>query len=109
MFPVNPHETLFNDLNPADADYYVSLLKPHHIGGLSAESTYSTYEDFPATFVLCEKDNAIPIHLQERIIKQASQTAKDLKVIRISSGHSPFLSTPETIVGILKTVAEETA
>ena len=48
----------------------------------------------PKLYLLCERDQAIPPAFQEVMV----QVGKFDKVVRLESGHSPFLSIPHRVV-----------
>ena len=70
-----------------------------------AFTTFPTFIDAeiqcPKTWVFCENDVAISPEYQEYSIKNGNY--KD--IIRIPSGHSPFLKVPERMVDIIVDVA----
>jgi hypothetical protein len=57
---------------------------------------------------MCEKDNAIPIEVQENMIVIAQKKApKSFAIIeRTTASHSPFLSMPDKLANFLIKVAE---
>ena len=50
----------------------------------------------PSTYVVCERDNAIPPAVQERMGGLAGT------VSRVDAGHSPFLSRPHDVQAIIQ-------
>ena len=60
-----------------------------------APLTQSALRHHPSTYVLCERDNAVPPELQERFAKRCDRT------IRWDSDHSPMLSQPDRVVDLL--------
>jgi len=53
--------------------------------------------------VFCERDNAIPIQVQEGMVKGAGGRFRE---VRVEAGHSPFLSKVEEVVGAIVGAAE---
>jgi pimeloyl-ACP methyl ester carboxylesterase len=49
----------------------------------------------PTTFVICDRDNAIPVFAQEHLAQRAGD------VLRIDASHSPFLSRPDEVVALI--------
>ena len=49
----------------------------------------------PTTYVVCERDNAIPVFAQEAMAARAG------RVERLDAGHSPFLSRPDELAEII--------
>ena len=62
--------------------------------------TNVAWRDVPSTYVVCEQDQAIPVFAQEAMSKRAGE------VLRLAAGHSPFLSHPEQLAGLLRGIAE---
>jgi pimeloyl-ACP methyl ester carboxylesterase len=52
----------------------------------------------PTTYVICDRDNAIPVPAQEMLAGRADN------VTRLDASHSPFLSQPDAVVGIIRGV-----
>ncbi|CZT50666.1 uncharacterized protein RSE6_11691 [Rhynchosporium secalis] len=93
-------DVFYHDLPPAEQDHYFSLLRPH------AMTTFFTPVDtiaadlaIPKAYVICEKDHAVPIERQEKMVKEIG----GFKVIRFAGGHLPFLTEPDWTV---KTIDE---
>ncbi|EPS39790.1 hypothetical protein H072_6324 [Dactylellina haptotyla CBS 200.50] len=67
--------------------------------------TYVAYAHHPCTYLFCEKDQGIPLFLQEKMIDTAEETyGVTFKRERCSSGHSPFLSQPETMLRVIEKI-----
>ncbi|KAL2809148.1 Alpha/beta hydrolase fold-1 [Aspergillus granulosus] len=79
---------------------------------LALKQTRKSFTDFPQyieseiqcakTYILCEEDQAVPPAFQEYM---ASVGGYD--VVRVKSGHAPFLSIPEEIVRIVEEVVRK--
>lgn len=52
------------------------------------------------TYVLCEKDQAVPPAFQEQMARLGG-----FDIVRVDSGHSPQLSKPGDVLAIIKRVA----
>lgn len=66
--------------------------------------TYPAYKHIPSTYLLCEKDNAIPLAAQEGML---AGTDVKFDVERCAAGHSPFLSMPEFVAEVVRRAAGE--
>ena len=55
----------------------------------------------PKTYLLCEKDETVSPEYQEAFIK----TGEFDKVVRISTGHVPFVSEPGKVAEVIRDVA----
>lgn len=58
----------------------------------------------PKTYVFCENDIALPTEYQAYCVGVGGYE----DVIRVQSGHSPFLTIPEQMIEIICKVAEKT-
>jgi pimeloyl-ACP methyl ester carboxylesterase len=62
---------------------------------LSETLRAAAWHDRPSTYVVCERDQAIPLSAQEAMARRAGAT------VRLDAGHSPFLSRPNDLVKLL--------
>ena len=53
------------------------------------------WRDVPSTYVICDRDNAIPVFAQEHLAQRAGD------VLRIDASHSPFLWKPDEVVALI--------
>jgi len=99
----NPANIFYNDLPPAEAQYWVDKLQDFSYGCFKSPVTYAAWKYIPSTFLLCENDNAGSAEDQEKMV----QAVGVLKVERCFSSHSPFLSVPEKTAEVIRKAAEE--
>jgi hypothetical protein len=92
-----PEKIFYNDLSAEVAAPYIAALKPHSYPTFSSQQSVAPWKVIPSTYILCENDQAIPLHAQEGMLANAHQMApKSFDVIeRCSASHSPFISQPE--------------
>lgn len=72
-----------------------------------SEVTVEAWKDIPSAYLVCTKDNAIPLPIQEGMIagaQGANSKAFDI-VEKVEASHSPFLSLPEKTAAFLEKVA----
>ncbi|MGP4045989.1 alpha/beta fold hydrolase [Streptomyces sp. 2A115] len=73
--------------------------------------TAQRWGSIPRTYVLCTRDNTIPVALQRLFVTQADHACPQNRthVVRLESAHSPFLSMPdrlaEVIAGLVRPLA----
>jgi homoserine acetyltransferase len=60
-------------------------------------------------FLLCERDNAIPLEKQRQMCENARNKGANVVTESVFAGHSPFLSKPEVVAGWIRRVAGEKA
>ncbi|ETI24703.1 hypothetical protein G647_04072 [Cladophialophora carrionii CBS 160.54] len=104
--PATPIETFYNDVK--EPEKYVNMLKPHSYRTFASKVTYAGWRHVPSTYLLCEKDEAIPIHAQKGMVEAAQQAGADMKVETVSASHSPFMSMAEEMARSIRRAAGET-
>jgi len=95
----------YNGVAPEVAAAEKAKLELHSSGAFASKVTFAAWKDFPSTYLVCEKDNAIPVEKQEAMAKQKGGK---WKVERCDEGHSPFLSKPEFVARVIRKAAGET-
>jgi pimeloyl-ACP methyl ester carboxylesterase len=102
-------ETLYADVDEATAAAAISLLTPDASTGVSREAftvTPGRYGAIARTYITCTKDNAIPLALQRRFIKETDAVSgTPTTVVELDSSHSPFLSQPTALANAIATAA----
>jgi hypothetical protein len=96
---LDPKTRFYNDLSPSEQEHWTSILKPHPAVAQTTALTNEAYQYVSASYILCENDQALPIFVQEELVKNAGV---EIETERIGSGHSPFLSMPERVVEIVE-------
>jgi pimeloyl-ACP methyl ester carboxylesterase len=94
-----PVEIFFNDCDDADAADAASRLEPQSLPSLKQPVRSVAWRLIPATYVICEQDNAIPVFMQEQLAERAAD------VRRLDASHSPFLSMPDQVVELITQLA----
>jgi pimeloyl-ACP methyl ester carboxylesterase len=97
ILPDNPQHVFYNDCPPAVAERSAAAIVPQSRASFTQELGTAAWQTVPSTYVICERDNAIPPAVQEMLSRRAGT------VIRLDSGHSPFLSRPDDVVTIVQT------
>ncbi|KAL9103287.1 MAG: hypothetical protein Q9163_001665 [Psora crenata] len=93
LYLLRAKETLYNDLPPAEASVWTSLLIPQSYKVQTTNITRAAWRYIPSTYLICKNDNAAPLQYQEGFAALA-----EAEVERSSSGHSPHLSQPKMLV-----------
>jgi len=89
LMPINPIDIFYGDVK--EPEQYVKMLQPHSYGTLSSKITYPGWKYIPSTYLVCEKDNAIPLHAQKGMIEGAQQAGANMKVETVDASHSRTL------------------
>jgi pimeloyl-ACP methyl ester carboxylesterase len=93
-----PQDVFFNGVSDADAAAAVAALEPQSFASTTDALRAAAWKDVPSTYVVSERDNAIPVAAQEMLAARAGA------VHRLDAGHSPFLSHPDEVVAIIRGV-----
>jgi pimeloyl-ACP methyl ester carboxylesterase len=96
ILPDNPVHTFYADCPPAVAASAAAALLPHRKDAFRQELRAAAWQRVPSTYVVCERDNAVPPPVQERMSARAGT------VSHIDSSHSPFLSRPAEVTAIIQ-------
>ena len=96
VFPDDPEHVFYADCPPEVAERAAAALVPHRKEVFVQELASAAWQTVPSTYVVCERDNAIPPALQE-IMSQRAGT-----VSRMDASHSPFLSRPDEVTAIIQ-------
>jgi pimeloyl-ACP methyl ester carboxylesterase len=94
--PLRPFETFYADVRPHAARGAVARLGHQSLAAFEQPLTRAAWRTVPSTYVVCERDAAIPVVAQEMMAERAG------RVLRIPASHSPFLSRPAQLAGILR-------
>ncbi|KAI9760615.1 MAG: hypothetical protein M4579_001584 [Chaenotheca gracillima] len=103
---MKPEEVFFNDLPVDVAQYWAKLMKPQSLGSINSPRASRGWKGIPSTYLLCEKDNAIPPEAQEGMVAAVNADGDDFILLRCDAGHMPQLSKPELVVQLIKDAAE---
>lgn len=101
---LDPAHRLYNDMLSPEQAHWLSQLKPHCASAQLTPLTRAAYRYIPTWYLLCENDQALPLEVQKMMIKE---TGVEIRTESCSAGHSPYLSQPEVVVGLLNKVARE--
>lgn len=105
VMPATPIETFYGDVK--EPEQYVKMLKPHSYGTFSSKVTYPGWKYVPSTYLVCEKDEAIPLHAQKGMIEGAQKAGANMNVDTVAASHSPFLSIPQDVAQSIRRAAGE--
>lgn len=87
--PEDPATIFYNDLDPAAQDEQISRLQTFSYQMYFQKTTWAPYKEVESSFVYCTKDNAIPLPIQQGMVKGSGASFKETTV---EASHSPFLS-----------------
>jgi hypothetical protein len=98
--PLDPRNIFYNDLDDDTAEHWIAKLKVHSWPTLSSKLSYAAWQHVDSAYLLCEADQAIPIHAQDGM-------ASGMTSERCTAGHSPFMSQPEVTTAFIRRQAGE--
>jgi pimeloyl-ACP methyl ester carboxylesterase len=96
-----PMTVFYNDVDAATARCAVAHLGYQSYASMSQRLTETAWRAIPSTYVICEADNALPVACQEAMASRADDVA------RLPTSHSPFLSRPAALAGLIRRSIEE--
>jgi pimeloyl-ACP methyl ester carboxylesterase len=92
-------QVFYNTCPPEVADAAAARLRPHTIAAFVQTVRSVAWRDVPSTYVICDRDNAIPVAAQEAMAARAGTTQ------RLDSDHSPFLNDPGAVADLIRAAA----
>jgi pimeloyl-ACP methyl ester carboxylesterase len=92
----DPVEILYGDLDADLAQQFVAQLRLQSLLAVTQPLTEAAWRHHPSTYVIRDGDCALPPSVQEMMAKRAE------RVRRIQSSHSPFLSRPTELAGLIR-------
>jgi pimeloyl-ACP methyl ester carboxylesterase len=95
-----PAEVFYNDVSPELTARSVARLSAHSLAAFEQPLTNAGWKVVPSTYVICEQDQAIAPFAQKAMAQRAGE------VLRIDTGHSPFLAQPEALAGLLRPILD---
>ncbi|KAH9219213.1 Alpha/beta hydrolase fold-1 [Leptodontidium sp. 2 PMI_412] len=104
---LTPIPLFYHDLPKAEADSWAAKLEPHSYATKFLGTERCSWREIPSSYLLCEDDKAIPPQVQEAMVEACKKEGAKMEIVRVMSGHSPFLSKVEETVQWLRGVAGE--
>jgi pimeloyl-ACP methyl ester carboxylesterase len=101
--PEDPATIFYNDLPKSVQDEQISKLETFSYQMYYQKTTWAPYKEVASSFVFCTKDNAIPLPVQQGMVKGSGAQFRETTV---EAGHSPFLSKVDEVVDAIVGAAE---
>ena len=89
----------YNTTAPEAARAAAARLRPQAKATFEQPVRSVAWRDVPSTYVICDRDNAIPVPAQEAMAARAGTTH------RIDCDHSPFLNHPDEVADLIRAAA----
>ncbi|MER6578729.1 alpha/beta hydrolase [Nonomuraea sp. NPDC001023] len=105
LFPLidQPRTALYGDLPDAEAEQEMSRLVNQTRRSFTEKADTAGRHDIPSTYIITERDQAVPPALQERMAARATE------IRRLTSGHCPFLSQPHRLAALVDDIVRSAA
>ncbi|KAH7032762.1 prolyl aminopeptidase-like protein [Microdochium trichocladiopsis] len=102
-------EFFYHDLSEDEGRFWVSQLKPHALRSVTegGEHMYSGWKDVPCWMLVCTEDRAMPMELLRMMVKNGQDEGAAITLREASSSHSPMLSIPDVVSGLIVEAAQE--
>jgi pimeloyl-ACP methyl ester carboxylesterase len=109
-YRANTKKAFYGDVSDAQFDAVENLMTPDVPVAPFATpiaTTATRWGGIPRHYIKCLQDNAIRPALQERFITEADAFVPEnpTRVHVLDTGHSPFISAPEELASLLRTIA----
>lgn len=102
----DPQALFFHDV--PDGAEWAKTLRPHAWVTKNAPATNAAYLELPASYLLCEDDQAIPLPVQQVMVARAQRKGGLIKTEKIKAAHSPWLSQPDEVASYIRRQTAET-
>jgi pimeloyl-ACP methyl ester carboxylesterase len=102
MTPDGPESVFYSDCDPATAAAAAARLTPQSMSSCTTPLQAVGWASTPSTYVVADRDTALPAAVQEAM---AAGRTRDVR--HVDSAHSPFLSRPRELAGILTEIARD--
>jgi pimeloyl-ACP methyl ester carboxylesterase len=106
MYPKNPREMFYNDLDDETAAKHVAAIVPHSREAMRTPLTYEAYRDVPTSYIICARDAGFPLAAQQKV---ATMAGEGTRTYTVDAGHFAMLSQPQAIADIVHDVAMRAA
>jgi pimeloyl-ACP methyl ester carboxylesterase len=95
-----PEEVFYNGVDAELTRQSVARLGVQSRASFEQPLTNAGWRAVPSTYIVCDRDQAIPPFAQEAMAQRAGT------VLHLDAGHSPFLSQPREVAGLLRRIVD---
>jgi pimeloyl-ACP methyl ester carboxylesterase len=99
----DPATVFYNDLSKTEQDKQIEGLRTFSYQMYFQKTTWAPYKEVSSSFVYCTKDNAIPLPIQQGMVKGSGVSFRETTV---EASHSPFLSKVDEVARAIVEAAE---
>jgi pimeloyl-ACP methyl ester carboxylesterase len=101
--PATATEIFFHDADPADARWATARLRPQAYRALEEKTPLVAWPDVPCRSIVCRDDHAI----DPDWVRTAARDRLGTVAVELDGGHSPFLTRPDELAGVLDAMATD--
>lgn len=103
MYPKEPRQRFYNDLDDETAAKYSNALVPHAPAAMRSPLTYEAYRHVPSHYILCTQDTAFPLVAQQMIANMPGEGV--VRTHSVDGGHFAMLSQPKPVADVIRDIA----
>ncbi|KAL3490734.1 alpha/beta-hydrolase [Aspergillus germanicus] len=103
MYPKNPREIFYGDLDDEAASKYLAEIVPHAPEAMHTPLTYAAYYDVPTSYILCARDVGFPLFAQQKIAGIPGEGV--VRTYTVDGGHFSMLSQPQAVADAIQGAA----
>lgn len=92
-----PRDLFFGDVDAVEAEAAAARLLPQSVRPFEEALPRAVWHEVPSTYVITEQDAVFPVAAQEALAARLGG-----RTVRVPTSHSPFLSRPELIAGVIE-------
>ncbi|KAK3669852.1 hypothetical protein LTR78_010233, partial [Recurvomyces mirabilis] len=109
VLQVDPRELFYHDLQLEEGKLWVSRLQSQSLQALyeGGEHVYSGWQDVPTWYLITVEDRALALVAQQAMAPMAKAAGADIVVRELQSGHSPMLSRPDEMAGLIEEAVKD--
>jgi len=110
LLPNDPATAFYNDVPDSSVQQeWINRLSPTAYAVLASEVEYSCCqaETVPCSYLIGEKDNVVPPAVARAMIGSVCKEGRKRTEVVCDSGHSPWLTRAEVVVGLVRRAAGE--
>jgi pimeloyl-ACP methyl ester carboxylesterase len=93
-------KTLYTGVAEEQSSDAIARLRPQSVRSFTDQVRTAAWKTIPSTYIVCDQDEVVPPGFQQIMAARAQQ------VLRLSSGHSPFLSQPAELARMIDLTRE---
>jgi hypothetical protein len=98
----------FSDLPSAEGEAWLKRFPRHSAASFATPLTYAGYKYVDVSYLVCENDKIIPVHIQREEIEMIeNESGREVDVAVIQTGHVPMASAPQKVVEWILSVAQK--